>query len=100
MFLSFAEDSVVFQCRYSRSINVDDQITVESPQPEVGRGDLTYSMAITAGALGGTTRVQITPNHSFGDEVGARLVLLFQLSINHKVYGLIVWYSLYRIGDT
>ena len=70
--LSFAEDSVVFQCRYSRSINVDDQMTVESPtQPEVGRGDLTYTMAITAGALGGTTRVQITPNHNFG-EVGAR----------------------------
>ena len=44
-------------------------------QPEVGRGDLTYRMAITPGELGGTTRVQITPNHSFGDEVGARLVL-------------------------
>ena len=41
-------------------------------QPEVGRGDLTYRMAITPGELGGTTRVQITPNHSFGDEVGAR----------------------------
>ena len=41
-------------------------------QPEVGRGDLTYSMAITAGELGGTTRVQITPNHSFGNQVGAR----------------------------
>ena len=66
---------MVFQCRYSRSINVDDQMTVESPQPEVGRGDLTYTMAITAGALGGTTRVEITPNHSFGDEVGARLVI-------------------------
>ena len=44
-------------------------------QPEVGRGDLTYTMTITAGALGGTTGVQITPNHSFGDEVGARSVL-------------------------
>ena len=47
-------------------------------QPEVGRGDLTYSMAITAGALGGTTTVQITPNHSFGNQVGARLVLILQ----------------------
>ena len=46
-------------------------------QPEVGRGDLTYSMAISAGTLGGTTTVQITPNHSFGDEVGARLVLKY-----------------------
>ena len=49
-------------------------------QPEVGRGDLTYTMAITAGALGGTTRVEITPNHSFGDEVGARLVFKLKLS--------------------
>ena len=55
-------------------------MTVESPQPEVGRGDLTYSMAITAGALGGTTRVQITPNHNFGDAVGARLVYELKLS--------------------
>ena len=49
-------------------------------QPEVGRGDLTYTMSITAGALGGTTRVEITPNHSFGDEVGARLVIKLKLS--------------------
>ena len=50
-------------------------MTVESSaQPEVGTGHLTYSMAITAGALGGTTTVQITPNHNFGDEIGARLV--------------------------
>ena len=57
-------------------------MTIESDeQPEIGRGDLTYSLAITAGALGGTTKVQITPNHNFGDEVGARLVLTLKLSI-------------------
>ena len=73
---SFADDNVVFQCRYSRSISVDEGLVVVSPtQPEVGTGDLTYSMIIAAGALGGTTNVEITPNHSFGDEVGARLVL-------------------------
>ena len=72
---SFAEDNVVFQCRYARAINVDESMIVDpDTQPEVGRGDLTYSMAISHGALGGTTTVQITPNHSFGDEVGARLV--------------------------
>ena len=43
-------------------------------QPEVGRGDLTYSMQVDVGSLGGTTTVQITPNHSFEDRVGARLV--------------------------
>ena len=75
MSFSFAEDSVVFQCRYARSINVDESMTIDpDTQPEVGRGDLTYAMAITAGTLGGTTTVQITPNHSFGDDVGARLV--------------------------
>ena len=41
-------------------------------QPEVGRGDLTYSMTVLVGPLGGTTKVQITPNHNFGDKVGAR----------------------------
>ena len=61
-------------------------------QPEVGRGDLTYRMAITGGELGGTTRVQITPNHSFGDVVGARLVLLYQLLLFYIVYCLKVWY--------
>ena len=74
IYFSFAEDSVVFQCRYSRVVNVDESMTIDlDVQPEVGRGDLTYSMAITAGALGGTTTVEITPNHNFG-EVGARLV--------------------------
>jgi len=80
MIFSFAESSVIFQCRYSRSINVDDQMTVESLQPEVGRGDLTYSMDITAGALGGTTTDQITPNHNFRDEVDARLVFMLELT--------------------
>ena len=65
----------MFECRYARAINVDEVMTVEpESQPEVGRGDLNYSMTIAAGALGGTTEVQITPNHNFGDAVGARLV--------------------------
>ena len=88
---------MVFQCRYSRSINVDDQMTVESPQPEVGRGDLTYSMEIIAGALGGTTRVQITPNHSFGDEVGARLVFKLKLSLYRIVRFVFRYFSILSI---
>ena len=66
-------------------------MTIESDeQPEVGRGDLTYSLAITAGALGGTTTVQITPNHNFGNEVGARLVLIIKLSFDRMV--ILEWY--------
>ena len=68
---------MVFQCRYSRTINVDEVMTVvPTEQPEVGRGHLTYSMTISAGELGGTTTVQVTPNHNFGGEVGARLALI------------------------
>ena len=55
---------------------------VSDSQPEDGRGDLTYSMAINAGAPGGTTTVQITPNHNFG-QVGARLVLMIIFSFIH-----------------
>ena len=83
---SFAEESVVFQCRYSRAVNVEQEMTVGSnQQPEVGRGDLNYSMSTTVGSLGGTTEVRIEPNHSFGDEVGARLVIFLKLSLNHLI---------------
>ena len=58
---------------------------VSDSQPEDGRGDLTYSMAINAGAPGGTTTVQITPNHNFG-QVGARLVLM--ITFSNTVYTL------------
>ena len=91
MFFSFAEDSVVFQCRYARAINVDESMIIDpDTQPEVGRGDLTYTMAITAGALGGTTSVQITPNHSFGNEVGARLAIMLLGSID-QIF-ILEWY--------
>ena len=77
-FFSFSDNVIIFQCRYSRSINVDGLVSVNPDvQPEVGRGDLTYSMQVDVGSLGGTTKVQITPNHSFEDRVGARLVLTF-----------------------
>ena len=82
----------MFECRYARAINVDESMTIDpDAQPEVGRGDLTYSMEITYGALGGTTRVQITPNHSFGDEVGARLVFILKLSFYRITRGSQVW---------
>ena len=76
LFHSFAENSIVFQCKYSRTVAVDDTMTVSQDEPVVGTGDLTYSMDVTVGALGGNTQVEITPNHSFGSQVGARLVLI------------------------
>jgi len=85
--LNFAENSVVFQCRYDRSINVDESMTIDpDAQPEVGRGDLTYSMTITSGAVGGTTTVQITPNHNFSNDIGARLVSCNVSHGEHDIY--------------
>ena len=42
----------------TQSFNVENQ-----PQPIPGQGELSYSMEITAGELGGTTEVRIIPNH-------------------------------------
>ena len=65
MFNSFAEESIRFQCNYARTINVDETMIVPtaSSDPVVGQGNLSYRMEVTVGQLGGTTRVQISPNH-------------------------------------
>ena len=70
---SFGEDSIQFQCRYSRSVSISDDVTViDTPTDAVvGTGDLTYSMEINVGGPGGTTDVTITPNHNF-DEIAPR----------------------------
>ena len=38
-------------------------VPTASSDPVVGQGDLSYRMEVTVGQLGGTTRVQISPNH-------------------------------------
>ena len=40
----------------------------------IGTGDFTYSMSINGGLLGGSTDVEITPNHNFSNVI-PRLVL-------------------------
>ena len=64
---SFAEESIEFQCRYARTINVDNQMTVggSQPQPIVGEGDLNYTMVVQVGNLGGTTNININAEHNF-----------------------------------
>ena len=64
---SFAEESIEFQCRYARTINVDNQMTVggSQPQPIVGEGDLNYTMVVQPGNLGGTTNISINAEHNF-----------------------------------
>ena len=66
--LSFAEDSIQFQCRYGRTINVESQpmtIPTAQPQPVIGQGSFTYSMDVQVGDQGGNTIVNITANHNF-----------------------------------
>ena len=67
MMFSFGEDSILFQCRYSRSVSVSQDMTItETPVAVEGTGDLSYSMSINVGGPGGITDVTITPNHNFG----------------------------------
>ena len=64
---SFSENSIVFQCKYARSVSANSQMTVAAPpeQPIIGTGDLTYRMEIGEGiTLGGDTEITISPNHS------------------------------------
>ena len=64
--IAFAEDSVVFQCKYARTVSANSQMTVGTigTEPITGEGDLTYRMEIEAGALGGDTEITISPNHN------------------------------------
>ena len=64
--IAFAEDSVVFQCKYARTVSANSQMTVRTigTEPITGEGDLTYRMEIEAGALGGDTEITISPNHN------------------------------------
>ena len=65
-FSRFAQDSLTFQCRYSRSINVNQDIIIGTiPQIITGEGSLNYEMTISGGDLGGMTEVRLTPLHSF-----------------------------------
>ena len=67
--LSFAEDSIQFQCRYGRTINVESQMTMPTPQPQpvIGNywGAFSYFMDAQVGDHGGNTIVNITANHNF-----------------------------------
>ena len=64
--IAFAEDSVVFQCKYARTVSANSQMTVGTigTEPITGEGDLTYRMEIEVGALGGDTEITISPNHN------------------------------------
>jgi len=64
--ISFADESVQFQCRYPRTVNSGSQMTLAPPppQPVFGVGEFIYSMDIQVGPHGGETIVNINANHN------------------------------------
>ena len=65
--LSFSENSIVFACKYARTVSATSQLTAppRPEQPIIGTGDLTYRMEIGDGiTLGGDTEITISPNHN------------------------------------
>ena len=78
--LSFSEETILFQCRYARTVNTDSNFEVPpfESQPVIGNGTLSYDIESAVGNLGGTTLITISPNHSFGDQITPRLVKIFE----------------------
>ena len=65
-YFSFGTDPIVLQCRYARTVTATSDVSIEAPEtgPTVGNGDLTYTMEVNPGILGGTTDVTISSSHS------------------------------------
>ena len=63
---SFGQDPIVLRCRYPRTVTATSNVLIEpfTSEPTVGTGDLSYTMTIVAGALGGNTDITISPNHA------------------------------------
>ena len=53
------------------STSSDVTVSPSSDDPIVGTGDLTYSMNVAAGSLGGNSQVTISPTHNISG-IGAR----------------------------
>ena len=64
--LSFGQDPIVLRCRYPRTVTATSNVLIEAStsEPTVGTGDLSYTMTIVGGALGGNTEFTISPNHA------------------------------------
>ena len=64
VYLRLAEESIVFECRYSRSLLLTEGYTIEQSENATSRGNLGYSLSVTADLLGRNTDVSINRNHS------------------------------------
>lgn len=60
-----AAESITLSCRYSRMVNLSEGYTIQDTENESdGRGDLSYSMSLTADSLGRNLDLSITKNHN------------------------------------
>ena len=64
-------NSIRFQCRYSRNVFVDQDLTLNTDVATVeGAGQLYYKMLINVYEdVGGVTSVIVQPNHNFAEIV-------------------------------
>lgn len=66
--ISFGMNSIRFQCRYSRNVFVDQDLTLNTDVATVeGTGQLHYRMLIDADEAGGYTNVVVQPYHNFAE---------------------------------
>ena len=69
VYFRLAEKSIVFECRYSRNFLLTEGYTIEESENATSRGNLGYSLSVTADLLGRNTDVSINRNHSLNQIV-------------------------------
>ena len=73
----FAEESLKFECSYPRVVAVEAvkyNVTSFSTQPIKNHGFLNYEMNVDVGEVGDITTVTISPQHSLGSTIFAKLI--------------------------
>ena len=74
--ISFAEETIRFECSYPRVVDVeavDFNVTSNLPtEPIQHHGFMTYEMVADVGEVGDMTTVTITPKHAFADRIFAK----------------------------
>ena len=63
--LRLGNESINFQCRYARSVALNQGYTIEqSEDTKFNTGVLGYTMSVTADLVGRNTNLSITHNHN------------------------------------
>ena len=75
--IRFAEESLKFECSYPRVVAVEVvkyNVTSFSTQSIENHGFLNYEMNVDVGEVGDITTVTISPQHSLGSKIFAKLI--------------------------